>query len=207
VIFTIYRLLDRVEGSARKRPYTGVDLHAAAEGVAHAREPLDFTRVYEAWFEPCLRWLRALGVPDADLEDVGQDVFIVVRRKLGAFDGDRLAAWLYRIASRTASDHRRRAWFRRLWNRGARIDLDRMACGAAGPVEQLERRDAQRLLERVLRTMSDKRRVAFALFEIEGYSGEEIAVILDVPVATVWTRLHHARKEFLTRVAELGEGR
>ena len=80
-----------------------------------------------------------------------------------------------------------------------------MHSSAAGPVEQLERREAQRLLDRVLRTMTDKRRVAFALFEIEGYTGDEIALILDVPVATVWTRLHHARKEFLARVAELGE--
>lgn len=205
MILTIYRFLKRMEGSAPARPYAEVDLHAAAEGLAQRREPLDFTRVYEAWFEPCLRWLRALGVPDADLEDVGQEVFLVVRRKLGAFDGDRLAAWLYRIAARTASDHRRRAWFRRLWTRGSRVDLDRMRSTADGPVEQLERREAQRLLDRVLATMTDKRRVAFALFEIEGYTGEEIAVILDVPVATVWTRLHHARKEFLARVAALGE--
>ncbi|MDB4965806.1 MAG: polymerase sigma factor RpoE [Myxococcales bacterium] len=205
MILTIYKFVKAMEGSADRRPSTAVDLHAAAEGLAQDREPLDFTRVYEAWFEPCLRWLRALGIPDADLEDVGQDVFLVVRRKLGAFDGERLAAWLYRIASHTASDHRRRAWFRRLWTRGSRIDFDHLPSTAAGPVEQLERREAQRLLDRVLRTMSDKRRVAFALFEIEGYSGEEIAAILDVPVATVWTRLHHARKEFLARVAALGE--
>ncbi len=187
-------------------PYAGVDLDAAA-ALAPPRTPLDFARVYEAWFEPCLRWLRALGIPDADLEDVGQEVFVVVRRKLDAFDGERLPAWLYRIAARTASDQRRRAWFRRLWTRGARVDLDAIASAAAGPAELYERREAQRQLDRVLSRMSDKRRVAFALYEIEGYSGEEIAALLGVPVATVWTRLHHARKEFLARVAELEEGR
>jgi RNA polymerase sigma-70 factor (ECF subfamily) len=180
-----------------------VDLHAAAGDLAPASEPLDFTRVYEAWFDPCLRWLRALGIPDADLEDVGQEVFVVVRRKLAAFEGDRLAAWLYRIATRTASDHRRRAWFRRLWTRGSRIDLDGVQSRAAGPVEIYERREAERLLDGILQRMSEKRRIAFSLYEIEGYSGEEIAQLLDVPVATVWTRLHHARKEFLARVAEL----
>lgn len=190
---------------ASRRPYADVDLHAAAGSVAPTREPLDFTRVYEAWFDPCLRWLRALGIPDADLEDVGQEVFVVVRRKLGAFDGDKLAAWLYRIAARTASDHRRRAWFRRLWTRGSRVDLDGVQCRAAGPAEIYERREAERLLDGVLARMSEKRRVAFSLYEIEGYSGDEIAQILDVPVATVWTRLHHARKEFLARVAELQE--
>ena len=44
--------------------------------------------------------------------------------------------------------------------------------------------------------MSEKLRTTFVLFEIEGYSGEEIARIQDVPLGTVWTRLHHARKEF-----------
>ena len=180
-----------------------MDLPAAAGDLAPSHAPLDFSRVYEAWFEPCLRWLRALGIPDADLEDVGQEVFVVVRRKLGAFEGDKLAPWLYRIAARTASDHRRRAWFRRLWTRGARVELDGLASGAAGPAELLERREAARLLDGVLAAMSDKRRVAFSLYEIEGYSGEEIAQLLAVPVATVWTRLHHARKEFLARVAEL----
>ena len=192
---------------ASQRPYADVDLHAAAGDLPRTSEPLDFTRVYEAWFDPCLRWLRALGIPDADLEDVGQEVFVVVRRKLGGFEGDRLAAWLYRIAARTASDQRRRAWFRRLWTRGSRIDLDTMHSHAAGPAELYERREAERLLDGVLARMSEKRRVAFSLYEIEGYSGEEIAQLLDVPVATVWTRLHHARKEFLARVAELEEER
>lgn len=188
---------------AAERPYVDVDLPAAAGDLARTSTPLDFTRVYEAWFDPCLRWLRALGIPDADLEDVGQEVFVVVRRKLAAFEGDKVAAWLYRIATRTASDHRRRAWFRRLWNRGARIELDGLVDGAAGPAELYERREAERLLDAVLARMSDKRRVAFALYEIEGYSCDEIAQLVDVPVATVWTRLHHARKEFLAHVAEL----
>jgi RNA polymerase sigma-70 factor, ECF subfamily len=190
---------------AGRLPYAGVDLPAAAGDLAASRAPLDFSRVYEAWFDPCLRWLRALGIPDADLEDVGQEVFVVVRRKLAVFEGDRLAAWLYRITARTASDHRRRAWFRRLWTRGSRIELDGLVAGGDGPAEILERREAVRLLDGILARMSDKRRVAFSLYEIEGYSGEEIAVLLDVPVATVWTRLHHARKEFLARVAELQE--
>ena len=194
-----------IEGLLLRRPLPDVDLPAAAGDVVRTGAPLDFTRVYEAWFDPCLRWLRALGIPDADLEDLGQEVFVVVRRKLDGFDGEKLAAWLYRIAARTASDHRRRAWFRRLWTRGARVDLETLASTATGPCEALERREAERQLAAILGRMSEKRRVAFALYEIEGYSGEEIAALLDVPVATVWTRLHHARKEFLARVAELEE--
>jgi RNA polymerase sigma-70 factor (ECF subfamily) len=190
---------------ASEPPYGYVELPAAAQELVRAHAPLDFTRVYESWFDPCLRWLRALGIADTDLEDLGQEVFVIVERKLARFEGDRLQTWIYRIAVRVASDHRRRAWVRRLWGRGSRVDFDDLQCRAPGPgpVELLEHKEARRQLDTILARMSEKRRVAFSLFEIEGYSGEEIAVLLDVPLATVWTRLHHARKEFLAFVAEL----
>jgi RNA polymerase sigma-70 factor (ECF subfamily) len=176
---------------------------ARADGAA---PPLDFPSVYEAWFDPVCRWARAAGCPEADLDDVAQEVFLVVRRKLAAFDGRNLAGWLYTITARTTSDHRRRAWFRNLLGRPRDVELDDLPSdghghGGEDPARALERKEDQRLVWRLLDEMSEKRRVAFALFEIEGYSGEEIAELLDVPVATVWTRLHHARKDFVALVA------
>jgi RNA polymerase sigma-70 factor (ECF subfamily) len=50
--------------------------------------------------------------------------------------------------------------------------------------------------------MDEERRTAFVLFEIDGLSGEEIARIQDVPLNTVWTRLHHARREFFSLAAK-----
>jgi RNA polymerase sigma-70 factor, ECF subfamily len=193
---------NRMKGFSCLYPYTGVDLPCATD-LPRSGEQLDFSSVYEAWFDPCLRWLRALGIPDAELEDAGQEVFVVVHRKLASFDGDRLPAWLYRIAANTASDHRRRAWFRRLWTR-TRSDTDQLVCRRELPDALAERREAQRKLQRLLARMSEKRRVAFCLFEIEGYSGDEIALLLDVPVATIWSRLHQARKEFLAFLKEAG---
>ncbi len=64
---------------------------------------------------------------------------------------------------------------------------------------------AQALLQKILLKMSEKRRVAFVLFEVEGYSGEEMAKLLEIPLATVWTRLYHARQEFFTLAKALGE--
>jgi RNA polymerase sigma-70 factor (ECF subfamily) len=56
--------------------------------------------------------------------------------------------------------------------------------------------------------MSESHRTAFILFEVEGYSGDEIAQLEDIPVNTVWTRLHHARRELYTLVAQArAEGR
>jgi RNA polymerase sigma-70 factor (ECF subfamily) len=162
-------------------------------------EPLSFEEVYSKWFHEVSRWARAFGGLDADLDDLTQEVFLVVRRKLSQFDGKNLSGWLYRIAQRTVRDYRRRAWFRSLLRSKPEKLSDRES-GGRDPAEAFERREAERLISSILDQMNESRRTAFILFEIEGYSGEEIAELEGVPVNTVWTRLHHARKEFATLV-------
>jgi RNA polymerase sigma-70 factor (ECF subfamily) len=165
--------------------------------------PLDFERVYTQCFHPVCRWARALGGLDADLDDLAQEVFLVVRRKLDTFHGPSLHAWLYGITRKTVSDYRRRAWMRRLLAGGRRtLDAEREAAPRAA-LGSVERWEAQRTLQSVLSQMSTVRRSAFVLFEVEGYSGDEIAELEQIPLATVYTRLHHARKDFLRLTAEL----
>ncbi|MFT3925730.1 MAG: RNA polymerase sigma factor [Myxococcales bacterium] len=172
------------------------EVNAPRESQVHARpdERLDFETVYAAHFHQVARWVRAFGGLDADIDDLTQEVFLVVQRKLASFDGLNLQAWLYGIARKTVSDHRRRAWFRR-WFRGA-DPADSEAPRSANPGDTLERKEAQRLVAAILDEMSELRRSTFILFEIEGFSGEEIAELEGVPVNTVYTRLHHARKDF-----------
>ena len=52
----------------------------------------DFRSIYDVWFEDVLRWIRALRGSDADREDIAQEVFLVVKRRLAAFDGADLVA-------------------------------------------------------------------------------------------------------------------
>jgi RNA polymerase sigma-70 factor (ECF subfamily) len=161
-------------------------------------ETLSFEEIYAQWFHDVSRWIRAFGGLDADLEDLAQEVFLIVRRQLPKFEGGNLGGWLYRITQRTVRDYRRRAWYRRLLQSKhveARPERESTA-PEPDPSEVLERREAERLLSQILSKMSESRRTAFILFEIEGYTGEEIASLEEVPVNTVWTRLHHARKEF-----------
>jgi RNA polymerase sigma-70 factor (ECF subfamily) len=164
--------------------------------------PLDFDQVYEAWFHEVCRWVRAFGGLDADLDDLAQEVFLVVSRKLDQFDGQNLGGFLYRITQRTVSDYRRRAWFRRFWS-GRRPPLELVVDGRPDPSASAERQEAERLLCRIVSQLSPVRRAAFILYEIEGYSGEEIAQLEGVPVGTVYTRLHHARRDFLAAVENL----
>jgi RNA polymerase sigma-70 factor (ECF subfamily) len=142
-----------------------------------------------------------MGVPEAEIEDVAQDVFLIVRRKLSHFHGGNLAGWLYRIAHLTVRNFRRRAWFKNVFSRGQNLDSMEVAGVSASPAMALEKKQDQHVLAQMLARMSDKRRTTLVLFEIEGYSGQEIATLHGVPVKTVWTRLHHARKDLVAMVA------
>jgi RNA polymerase sigma-70 factor (ECF subfamily) len=191
----VERLLSQ-ETVARQRAHPN---DVAAEGSP------TFEGVYARWFSDVVRWVRALGGLDADLEDIAQDVFIVVRRKLDSFDGRNVRGWLYRITQRTVRDYRRRARLRRVFSlsqdqRLTLHDVDETIT-SLDPSEELERREAERCLGQLLARMTDKRRTVFMLFEIEGYSGEEIAELEGVAINTIWTRLHHARKDFAALVA------
>jgi RNA polymerase sigma-70 factor (ECF subfamily) len=178
------------------------------------REALDQSPSFEAVYAECFhdvsRWARAMGGNEADLDDLAQDVFLIVRRKLSHFDGRNLRGWLYRITQRTVRDHRRAGWFRSLLRRHSPRDPERALLGLVepgpGPAERLEQREAERTLSLVLSKMRDKHRTVFVLFEIEGYTGDEIAELEGVPVNTIWTRLHHARKDFAGIVAALRRG-
>jgi RNA polymerase sigma-70 factor, ECF subfamily len=184
---------NRTDGPAQAHSNTGQEA---------VESPPLFERVYGDHFQHVSRWARALGGMDADVDDLTQEVFMVVRRKLGTYSGPSMRAWLYGITRKTVSDYRRRAWVRRLLGGGTRsLDSERsQQLVAADPFERLE---ARRILHRVLDKLSGVRRTAFILFEIEGYSGEEIAELERIPLATVYTRLHHARKDFLRLVSEL----
>jgi RNA polymerase sigma-70 factor (ECF subfamily) len=171
----------------------------AGRGLEAPRQPVPggrFREIYERWFNDVVKWLYALGVPSSDTEDLAQEIFLVVRRKLDRFDGGNPAAWLYRIAQLTVRDHRRRAWFKNLTSRRRDVDLAHLELTTPGPGARYEEAENRRFLQKLVAGMSEKLRTAFVLFEIEGYSGDEIARIQDIPLGTVWTRLHLARREF-----------
>ena len=180
---------------------------AAVEGEA----PLSFRAVYDARFHDVLRWVRAMGGRDEDLEDLAQEVFIIVRRKLAGFDGQNLHGWLYRITQRTVRDYRRAAWFRNWLSRKKLADHERtllkLVEPGRGPAEEQELREAQESFRLVLDRMREKHRTAFVLFELEGYTGEEIAELEGAPVSTIFTRLYHARREFVTILQQLKKER
>jgi RNA polymerase sigma-70 factor (ECF subfamily) len=160
--------------------------------AAPAADLREFEAAYRAHFAFAWRSLRRLGVPERDLPDATQEVFLVVHKKLPEFDAQsRLSTWVYAICLRVASDRRRRASSRyEVLAEGS--EPQREASSADSP-ELGERRA---LLEKALDALSLEHRAVFTLFELEGMTGEEIAALLEIPAPTVHSRLRLAREGF-----------
>jgi len=149
------------------------------------------------------RTLRHFGVRDADIEDVCQEVFIAVHRKLEGFEGrSSLRTWLYGICARTASDHRRRAHVRR------ELAVAELPPVSIEPVQldDIERSQARQMLARLLDELDDDKRAVFVLYEIEELNMKEVAEILGCPLQTAYSRLHAARKVVLEAAQKQGLG-
>jgi RNA polymerase sigma-70 factor (ECF subfamily) len=152
--------------------------------------PLTLKAVYESEFRFVWRSLARLGVPACDVADATQEVFLVVHRQLAHFDYRcKVTTWLYKICFNLASERRRRAHVRREVSQD-HTDLDRNEAPEDTRAEDLA------LLDRLLASMDLEQRAVFVLFEIDGYTGAEIAEMVDCPIATVYSRLRLARLAF-----------
>ncbi len=170
-------------------------------GAGRDCDPRDFRSVYAFWFEDVLRWLRALGAPAADHDDLAQEVFVVVHRRLPDFDGRNMGGWLYRITANQVRDHRRLRWIRSVFKRSVPVS-DQLEAPGPTPIMALETREKRQLLEALLEQLGEPLRVTFLLFEVDGYTAEEIAQFQGTPVNTVRARIHRARKRLLGLMAQ-----
>jgi len=182
-------MLDRWPGVPRSGP--------------RARSCPEFAQIYENWFGAVRQWVRALGGPTADQQDLAQDVFLIVHQRLHEFDGKNVAGWLYQIARRRVRDFRRLRWFRLFLSRAPLSES--LPHAALTPEGQLQMKELEQSLARLLATLPESQRATFVLFEIEGYSGEEIAALQHVPLNTVWGRIHKARKKLNLYSARLSQ--
>ncbi len=148
-------------------------------------------RVFDEYAPFVWRTLRHLGVAEADVEDVCQDVFVVVHRKLEGFEGrSTLRTWLYGICLRTASDYRRRAHIRR------EQPVSDVPQTSIAPVqeEDVARAEARAQLARLLDLLDEEKRQVFVLYELEELEMKQVAEAVGCPLQTAYSRLRAARK-------------
>lgn len=137
------------------------------------------------------RVLRRLGVRSADIEDVWQETFIVVHRKIGGFEGrSQLRTWLSAIAVRVASDYRSRAYRRREQATDEVPDTG----AAASQQDELLDQERRALLDRLMAELKPEQREVVVLYEFAELPMQEVAEALGCPLQTAYSRLHAGRK-------------
>jgi RNA polymerase sigma-70 factor (ECF subfamily) len=158
-----------------------------------------FPAVFDEYAPFVLRVMRHLGVPQSDVQDQSQEVFVAVFRGLAAFAGrSTLQTWIYGICLRVASNHRRRAHVRR------ERPVAELPEQPSPPVqdELLEQRRSEPRLRRLLDTLDPDKREVFVLYELEELSMKQVAALCDCPLQTAYSRLHAARRLLLERYLE-----
>lgn len=146
-------------------------------------------------------------------EDLAQDAFVKVLNAIDRYRPEfKFSSWMFRIAQNTALDHLRR-------KRPEMLSLDgsphaRTADEAAASTIDVESRDetpeqftANRELgselEQAIATLRPEYRTAILLCHVEGRAYDEVAGIMDVPLGTVKTYVHRARRELMQRLEHL----
>jgi RNA polymerase sigma-70 factor (ECF subfamily) len=152
-------------------------------------------------------WSILKSRPDA--EEAVQAAYLSAFANIGSFEGrSALSTWLTRIVVNEALGRRRAEERRRrhLQQEGVALlddyrDALMRGSDADAPDVAIAREQIRKLLERAVADLPDPFRMVFVLREIEGLSSEETAEVLEVPVATVKTRLFRSRKRLQEALA------
>jgi RNA polymerase sigma-70 factor (ECF subfamily) len=149
----------------------------------------------------------------ATAEDLAQEVFVKAFRRLDTYDARwKLSSWLFKIAHNTTIDHLRRGVPETVpLETGSDDDRGSLAAvladgTAENPLAAAERRDLARSLERAIALLRPEYRQAVLMFYVHGASYQEICEVSGLPLGTVKTNLHRARKELAQAMTGLGWG-
>ena len=178
---------------AASAPLGALAERSSESGIRVREAPPTFAALYAAHFDFIWRTVRRLGVSEAAVDDVVQDVFVVAYRRLDSFEGrSKPRTWLYGIARRVVSDHRRS-----LRRRKPHTTLQEThASGDASPQEVAARAEAAALLHAFLEGLPASQREVFVLAELEQMTAPEIVAATGAKLNTVYSRLRLARRAF-----------
>jgi RNA polymerase sigma-70 factor, ECF subfamily len=150
------------------------------------------------------KFLWRMGAPDREIEDLVQDVFLVAHLRGGFVVGPAQATtWLASIAFRLWSSERRR------FRRHAELSNDEAVALAQAkgpnPAEAFASAESLRRIRTVLEQLDEKSRAILILVDLEGSSCVEVSDAMGIPIGTVYSRLHSARKRFADAYEKLAK--
>ncbi len=149
--------------------------------------------IYDRYHAAVSSFVRRASNDASDAEDIVHATFMTAARAASHFDGRQSCRpWLVGIAARLL--HRRKRGLSR-WARALRELTVREGERYMDPHRELSARDEVQRLSQALEQLTEPKRVVLLLAESEGLASEDIARALHIPVGTVWTRLHHARRD------------
>jgi RNA polymerase sigma-70 factor (ECF subfamily) len=159
----------------------------------------------EGWFrdhfDTLWRLAARLGVPDAQVDDVVQEAFIIADRRADEIAHGSERAFLICVVVRASANQRRRQKTRLDYAAGS---LQQASESSPADAEQLlAQKQLRQLLDEALDELPSEQRSVLVLHEIEGFSSAEIAALLDLPAGTVASRLGRARAKFSRAAARL----
>ena len=155
--------------------------------------------MFEQYFAYVWRSLLRFGATKVDAEDLAQEVFIVVHRRLVDFDTTRsLKPWLFGIARNVVRDHWRKK--KRQPDAKGLVDEASQNDPAVGAMESAQ------VVRHALRRLPEDRRAVFIGVELDQMTVREVAQALEIPENTCGSRLRVARVEFREAVRTLTGG-
>lgn len=166
--------------------------------------PQTLAEVYRRYSGFVWRMVRRHGIPDAVVEDVMQEVFIVVHRRLREYDGRAaMTTWLYHLTRGVVSNYKRGRS-----REEKRLSLVRPSGGQGlDPETQTERQRAAGFVRRFLATLDEDKRRIFELVDIEGLAVTEAAELCGIKLNTAYSRLRAARQAFSAAAERYGTRR
>jgi len=149
-----------------------------------------FEKLVELWEQPLYYYVRRLVNTEDEAKDATQDVWLNVVRKVGAVrDPAAFPAWLYKVARTHVLNHfRKTPLFEPLSENGSVADV------AGANVKDLSSTLNAEELHWGLRQLSPPHSECLILHFLEGFSVEEVGNITGVPLGTVKSRIHYAKK-------------
>jgi RNA polymerase sigma-70 factor (ECF subfamily) len=147
-----------------------------------------------------------------DAEDLAQEVFIKVYRNLDGFKGDsKFSTWIYRIAYNTCVDkHRRKKkiqFFSLDSGNDENVGTMQLVSGNPLPEDEVIQKERYKKIQACIASLKPKYKTVIILRDIQNYSYEEIAEILQLPLGTVKSHISRARAALSDALKRtLGEG-